>query len=184
MAKVATSYMRTNGATVTRAVDVLVWSNVTGRPSALTGYIRFIEIGANSEAVARNVWQISDTSRTRPMVNLRTNTNGQYLAELGGAVSTTTATAAAVATLGQVVEIRVTITVSGMNGTVTIGQSLDGGAEVAVTSTAVVMGVAWSQACIRLGGTGNVAATLAAVRDLFFYRGVHSMATMRRLAGT
>jgi hypothetical protein len=179
MTKVASSYMRTNGAALTRAADALSWANVAGRPAALTVYIKFVDLAgaANQPPTATLVAIGADPAlavRVISSVWAGVHSNG---------VANVTGSASAASSANDLVELVIQLSTT---GTVTVIQSLNGATATTGSASSVLkFGSAWSTPTLSLGATISGAnQALVGVRALLIHRGVQTLATMRRLAGT
>lgn len=188
MAKVASSYMRTNGAAVTRNHDALRWANVMGRPCAMTIYIRFVELGAVGSATTfTRLLHIGDDSGTNPAYDIDNNNTNRYAVRYRRVSSGTANAVVAVAqpTVGDIVELNATLNNS---GDVTLQQSINGTDATVVTSGGSgnqTLALAWSAPALRVNGLSATSQIgFVGIRDVVIVRGVQTLATMRRLAGT
>jgi hypothetical protein len=177
------SYMPTDGASVTRTADALSWT-FTARPQATTLYVKFVERGNIANAVTgsnRNLLSIGGGSNARIELLQEAATafyKLYFFRATGAAVASTLAVAP---TIGQIVELRGTISVT---GSVQLHQSLDGGAEVSATaSTTKPLPTAWNTAVLWLGGHGPTVQGQQELLATAIVRGIQTRATMRRLAG-
>jgi hypothetical protein len=152
----------------------------------MTSYVRFVETGNIATGGTHVLWRISDAAgAAHPLLQLLAASGFYQVIFTSVAATTATATLGTAPSVGNLVELRVVLSVTGGSGTVIIGQSINGAAETtATTATNVSVGSYWAANILHLGGLGTSFRAFLALRDLLFYRGVHSMATMRRLAGT
>jgi hypothetical protein len=171
MARQATTYIPTGTAAATRPVDVLTFP-LNGRPQSLTLYCRFLEMGMVLATSSRLV-TIGSNAAANPRVYIDSS-GTYYRGTHHNGTSSVTATLAAAPSLGQSVELRLTVAPT---GAVTVGQSIAGGTE-SVTSTTAALALAQSWA------SAHLAVENIALRDCVVVRGVQTMATMRRVAGT
>jgi len=171
---VATSPIVTTTAPVTRAADVLTfpWPHA---PQAMTGYLRFVELGA-----------VVTTSANVTLFRLGTNPQGWIVVERIGNdsryrcsyrrddSSTTVAIVlptSPVPAIGDRVELLWRLYA---DGSVQIEQSINGGAPVvAARSSAIGLPAAWSGQILRLSGVpnGSDAEAPAAWRDALICKG-------------
>jgi Tfp pilus assembly protein PilW len=178
MTKVASSYMRTNGAALTRAADVLSWTNVMGRPQALTVYLRFVDSGVVRQTAGATVLAIG----VDPAISVR-EASGVWAAVHSNGTANVTGSASVATNTGDLVELVIQVSTT---GTVTVIQSLNSAtATTGSTSGALKFGTAWSVPTLSLGSNVSGAnQALVAIRNVLVARGVQTLATMRRLAGT
>ena len=181
MAKVASSYLRTNGAALTRAADQCYWSNVIGRPQAMTIYCRFVEVGG----ITVNDGFVFNVGGTGvPQFNVIMPSGGAaYRIRHFNATSSVTGTLATAPTVGQVVELVAQLSA---NGSVQLHQSINGATATSTTASgALALAAAWNLPRLSLAEDGNNSFHSAiAFRDVVIFRGVKDITTMRRLAGT
>ncbi len=173
-ATIPSSYIKTTSAAVTRSADVgsFVWS---AAPRAMTVYVKFTETGGVGDADA-GVLSIGNDGLAAANLQLRSNGTNYFIRHnpVAGAVESTAATAP---TVGQVCELRGILYA---DGSVALGQSIDGAAEVvASASAAQAMDSAWSGPKLHLNalGTGNIGTR--ALASVNIAAGVQSLATLR-----
>jgi len=148
-----TSYAPTAAAAVTRAAETVYWP-YTAKPQVETIYVKFIEGGtAQSTAGDRIIHTGAANAATDPRAGIETSA-GEYQAFYDDGTTTATAKAVAAPSMGDLVELRWTVSAAGV---LTLGQSIKGGAEATVNSTATVVVTRPSFAAARLylnsGGT-------------------------------
>ena len=177
MATFASSYIPGNGATATRNADVLPLP-FPARPQAMTGYLRFVEMGTGLITNAR-LFQIGDASNSSPRLMVLATSN-KYRLTHANDTSSVSATLVTALSVGDNVEMLVQLNV---NGSVKIVSVVDGTTDESSTSAALVFASKWSGALLHLNQTGaGTQFGFVALRNFVFHRGVQSLATMRRLA--
>lgn len=179
MARAASSYIETNGATRTRKADSLTWP-LTARPQALTIYLRFIETGNLQAQQFANLIRIG----SGPRVTLEVITSTGY----GIAHSNTSNTAVSVSsqltaapTPGQLVELCGQLYA---DGSVQAHQSINGGTVTSATKSGTAyLAAAWGNNVVTVGDMVNFKHVQIPLRDILIVRGVHSLQAMRIKAG-
>ena len=179
MASTISSYIPTSGGTDTRTRDQLSFP-FNARPQALTAYIWFIELGTIAELNTGRIFQISDSNGANPYIRC-VEAGGFYEFRHRTPTSQVVATLAAASAVGDIVELRCVLNA---DGSVEIGQSLNGAAETtAGPSSALTLDTAWSEGTLHVNSTGTTNFGFNAFMNIVFFRGVHSLARMRRFAG-
>lgn len=175
MATIATSYIQTNGGTTTRTRDTVSWT-LAARPQAMTLYIRFLELGLLADGTAGSDLVMLSTTDGR--FGIERSSGGVYIARHRNRFGTeVTSTAGAAATYGDLVELLVTLSATGV---VQLTQALNGAPGTAATaSSAQALETAFGNTTLRLTPLPGA----VAVTDLLLHRGTKTLATMRRLAG-
>ena len=178
-AKFASSYIPTGGAQVSRTVDALSWV-FNSRPQAMTVYLKFIELGTATTANTRVLQIGANTLATSRLVVLAPA--GKYQVQLFNASGTSvTSTATVAPAVGNVVELRITVTASGV---IQLHQTINGGTEVSATASGgLTLPQVWQDATLWLGRASNGGTGFAAFLAVHIERGIHDLATMRQLAG-
>jgi hypothetical protein len=173
------SYIPTTTAAVTRNADVLSFPFTTS-PRATTVYLRFIERGALLHGTNGRTFSIGDPGSNGTFYVLPSAAGGAYKVNHKNGGTTVDATAAASAAIGDVVELRAVLNA---NGSVYLGQSINGGAE-AVTATSAVnaLAAAWNALFFYLNGESG-AAGFGAYSHVRVENGVRTLTQMRALAG-
>lgn len=174
----ASSYIKTEGTTVTRAADSLSLP-FTPAPQAMTAYSRFVE-GADGNIGSIRILQISDAADANPRLLIYRNDDLGYR----GHHQTTDLVGISglpLAAQGQFCESRLVLH---GDGSVHLHQSLDGAAEAAGDrSAAVPFASAWSGQLLWLGSVGSSSAGFNAFTHVCIARGIRDRAYMRQLAG-
>jgi hypothetical protein len=182
-AVVPSSYIKTEGTTVTRNADSLYFP-FTAPPQAMTVYVRGVERGTRLEPGAY-IWQVSQ-SNNNPRVHLNRTVGTARMqfqtVSSAAAFSTVSApTPAADPNVGDLVEFR---SILSSNGNLNLGVSLNAGAEslgAPVTGTALES--AWSGQRLWIGSSGAGSNGLFAFTHVAVAAGERSLDTMRALAG-
>ena len=179
MASFMSSYMRTNGTALTRNRDSLS-RTYNARPQALTVYVRFVERGTKATANDRLVNVGSNTS---PRFILMAAGSSKYLALFSTSNGSVDSTPNATVSINDVVEFMGQLTAAGK---VTGIISVNGATSISGTqSAALSLPQVWSAQTVwfnRHNGTTNVG--FNAFTNFLIVRGVQSLETMRRIAGT
>lgn len=178
MSQTVTSYMPTGNATVTRNAET--WNyTLTAAPQALSAYLKFKEMGTNVGAGVIRFLRFGGASGTANLYI--TYNNGYGIRFVTAAGTTSSAVLSTLPVVGNIVELLMTLA---NNGTVVITQTINGGAAVVGgNGTAKALPQAWAAQTFEvtapgtnLGDTGILACVVV--------RGVQSLDTMRRYAGT
>lgn len=173
----ASSYIQTVGSTVTRNAETLFLPFVAS-PQEMTVYVKFEERGTISVSNQRVFHLGSSSVGADPRVTVRSN-GTNYTVDHDNGTTTPTASLSAAPSIGQEVEIRMVLAA---DGSVTIGQSIDGAAETTASdTTTAVLGAAWAGQLVYLnsGGSGNRG--FGGVLSFKIARGTKTMAEMRVL---
>lgn len=179
MSATVSSYQRSGGGTVQRNADVLPFP-FPARPQAMTGYVRFVELGNIVESTESRIVQVGASDNTSPFFVLN-ETDGFYGVTHGNGATSVRVTLTVAPSIGQIVEL---VAQLNADGSVKLIQSIDGAAVTeTATSSAVVLSSAWSGALLWINGVSTSFVGVSAFRNIVFERGVQSLATMRRLAG-
>jgi hypothetical protein len=154
----ATAYMGTTA----RNDDLLSFTIPTAltTPAAHTGYMKFIERGSVLMASNTTLWALSEAGNDNNALRLVRGGAGTYtlvLADAAGVAISQSQTAAA-PNIGDTVELRWTISSSGV---VTLAQSINGAAEVVATAGATASlpaqwGTGTAKLYVNCRGTGRV----------------------------
>lgn len=177
-----TSYIPTTTASVTRAVDNFSYPVPTTVPEAMTFYLKFIERGAVLTGGAR-LLQISESGSNASGIFIG-ETSGRYRAQVfdSGAIATSTSSAAAAPSFGDLVEARVTVTAAGV---VQFHQTINAGSEAsAAAGAAGGLPAEWGTGTARMyiGNRGGSLTGTLALLALKVARGSQSLANMRSFA--
>lgn len=183
MSTTVTSFIpeRVANTALTRKQDSLVFP-FSGAPQALTVYCRFRERGNTALTVVPRIWSIGSVGGGFPGINVSFPAAGTgyqltFNNSMGGSAIVTLAAKPAV---GQLVELRATLTAGGV---IQLGQSINGAAEtVTALGSVVSMPQVWSAAQLWAGGVTSHVGVLALL-NLLAMRGVQTLATMRKYAG-
>lgn len=178
MALVHSAVIVTTTAVVTRNRDQLSFP-FTARPQAMSIYIRFVEAGTLNKGTNQKVLFLGNAS-----VFFQVISNGSfYLAQYTNGISSSVAsTLAAAPSVGQRVELLATLSAT---GTVTIHQSLNGGAiSTATTSAARTLPVAWGAQTLWINSLSTANVGMGAYTHVEIAQGVRTMQQMRVVAGT
>lgn len=176
-----TSYIPTHSAAVTRYADNLSFALPAGltSPVAATAYMKFVERGTLQTSGARSLW-IGTAAISTNALWFGENGGGRYIATVRDAGGTAWSSGnVAPPAFGDTVEIRVPFT----NGTVGIGESVNGAAEtVPAASAAFTALTQWGTAspAIYLNSAGGASYGATALRSLrIMAGGAQSLATMQ-----
>lgn len=179
---VASSYIKTEGTTVTRNADSLYFP-FTVPPQAMTVYVRGVNVGAyQSQTNAARVLHIGDINTgTDPRFSLVRNAGAsqvQTLYDDGVTLRSGNATPSPTPVLRDIIEHRGVLSSSWVPSS---GISVNGGVEQTGTTTASGPATAWANPRLYIAGHAD--------HDQFAYThvivaaGEQTMATMRSLAG-
>jgi hypothetical protein len=184
-AVVPSSYIPTTTATVTRNADSLYFP-FTAPPQAMTVYVRGVEQARPSSASPVDLGIVyigSGTSGVDPRFLMRRSTSGAgYLVSHdNGVTPTSTGLVGAAAVRGDLIELR---TVLASSGAVTIGASINNGAEATNgPSAAQALQAAWAGERIYLNSEASAGVGQFAFTHVVVTTGEQTMDTMRQLAG-
>lgn len=173
--KVVSTYVSTSGATAVR-LDDFFSAPFMAPPQEMTGYLKFIESGAQALAGNTRLFHIGAGDASSPRLFVQAGVPGVYQL-VHGTISSETESGAAV---GDLVELRCLLFA---NGGVQIAQTLNDGAEVAgvPTSGAVPLGTAWSERLLWLSSIGTSGGGHQRNLATKFQRGIRSLDFMRAL---
>lgn len=176
-APLPSSYIATAASTVARLADDLSYPFLAF-PQAMTAYARFVERGAIAIAANPRIFQIGGGA-ARFQITTSTAT-GQYGVAHNNGVTAVSATLASGPSYGQLVELRAVLNA---DGSVLIGQSINGGAEsLAGPSAALALASAWSDQKIWVGEAAAASAVAAmGLFDLRVAGGARTLQQMREL---
>lgn len=176
MASVATSYIKTVAAVDSRTRDLLSFA-FTARPQATSLYMRFMEGG--SLLAGAWVLYIGNTTTFIAIGSTGTFYQGNYNNGISAAV---TSTLAAAPSVGQGVELLLTLTSGGI---ITISQSIAGGAVTSGSASAArVLPTAWGAQTLWINSFSTANVGFNAFRNIEIMAGVQTMQAMRVRAGT
>lgn len=182
MSTTVTSFIpeRVANTALTRKADSLVFP-FSGAPQAMTVYCRFRERGNAALTIVPRVWSCGTGSFPGLNVSFPSGGAGYQLTfnnNISG--SSTIVTLATKPAVGQLVELRATLT---SGGVIQLGQSINGATETLTASgAAMVLPQAWNTAQFFAGGIGGHYGAIA-IQNLLVMRGVQTLATMRKYAG-
>lgn len=188
MSITVSSFMPTANASVTRNRDQLTFPFLA-RPQAMTFYAAFMEQGSirSAAGLSWRIFHLGDQTTAKNYLIVYAS-GGFYTANMNANGSFRSSTLATAPTIGDFVELRLTLTAGGV---LQLSQTLNSGTEVNAAAAAATplpqMWVNTSAAGDRIlqlnavgaGGNGFNAFIAVAAR-----RGVQSLATMRETAGT
>jgi hypothetical protein len=177
---VPSSYIKTEGTTVTRNADSLYFP-FTVPPQAMTVYVRSVNRGLyTASTLTRYAIQIGpENASTDPRFVLYVAASGTMGALYDDGTTQVLSTSGSAQVLGTIVEHLGQLS---SDWKVTIARAYDGGAvTVGTQSAASGASVAWSAPRLYLTNTVNLAS--AAFTHVIVAAGEQSMATMRSLAG-
>jgi len=179
MAFAPSSYIPTGAAVDTRARDQLSFPFLA-RPQAMTVYMRFVEMGSVLVSSVARVFDISNGTAARFLVQ---STGSVYALFHITAAGQVTVSLGAGPTYGQLVELRAVLNA---NGSILLGQSINGAAEtVTATSAALTLAQTWSAQNIFFNASsGGTFTGFIALRNVEIKAGVFTMQQMRQIAGT
>jgi hypothetical protein len=172
----ATSYIPTTTVGVARPADALYFDLPSGltTPVAATFYLKFVERGTVQVANQR-IQQIGDTGSNNNALRI-VSTGTAYTAILADAAgaATSSSTAAATPAFGDTVELRVTVSSTGV---VQMHQSINGAAEVSATAGAAGgLPATW--------GTGSAKIFVGTVGTNGASQGAMSLISLRIMSGS
>ena len=174
---VPSSYIKTEGTTVTRNADSF-YLPFTAPPQQMTVYVRGVELGTYAVGSGRYV-SISSAASNNPRLLLLQATAGPRVFHDNGTTNVSS-TSTGQPSRNQIVELRGVLSA---NGAVTLGRTFGGAAEVvASTSAGLTLPSAWSAERIYVNGTTSVEGQFA-FTHVAVVPGVQSMAEMRTIAG-
>lgn len=172
------SYIPTTTASVTRAADRLYWA-FTPLPQAMTVYTKAVNLGTAQTANAR-WWQLgvdASNGKSLRLIGVSSSAQVNYVnAALAAVVSTSVTNSLAFA---DTAEHNATISAA---GSVRLGQTVNGGAEVlAAASADQALEAAWggSPTIFDVNSTATGGPGFTAFTSLKIARGVQSLANMR-----
>jgi hypothetical protein len=185
-AVVPSSYIKTEGTTVTRNADSLYFP-FTAPPQAMTIYARGVERGTRFESGAY-IWQISQQNNN-PRIHVN-RTSGLARMQFqtvntAGTFTTVERATSGDTALGDLVEYR---SILSANGTLGLGTTLNNGTELVSTPVAgTALEAAWSGQRLWIGMSGGAVTGanvgLFAFTHLVLATGEQSRETMRQIAG-
>jgi hypothetical protein len=173
----ASSYIATAGATASRAADSLSVP-FTHAPQPMTVYARVVEGGTTQTDASPRLWQIGGGSR-RFRIEAGSSV---YLVAVNNGASLSVVQAASSPSLGDAVELRAVLQ---MSGVVTLGQSINGGAEAVVSSAANASAVpsTWDASALYINSESAASRHgFNAFRNLIIVRGEKGLAYFRARA--
>ena len=182
-AVVPSSYIKTEGTTVTRNADSLYFP-FTAPPQAMTVYVRgvaresYVNTGAERRALVIGASSLSgarfEVTTIGGGTSARTRHHNGTTETLSGATPSPTIVR------GDVEERRAVLRADGSTLT---GITRNAGTEVTGTSAALALAVAWSDTRINLTGGLSAGNMMFAYTHVIVTTGEQSLATMRQLAG-
>lgn len=177
---VPSSYIKTEGTTVTRSADSLYFP-FTAPPQAMTVYVRSVNVGAYTTGSATRYVAIigPENATTDPRFALYVAGSGTLGALYDDGPTQVTSTSGSTQVLGTIVEHLGQLS---SDWKVTIARAYNGGAvTVGTQSASSGASVAWSSERLYLTNTANLPSL--AFTHVIVAAGEQTMATMRSLAG-
>lgn len=176
----ASSYVKTNGTALTRNRDQLSFT-YNARPQAMTVYVRWLDRGTGQVASARIV-QVGSSAGSDPLLQIASDGDGTFTATFHNGNSSVTSATTVATSINDMVEHRLTLAAS---GALQLHQSVAGATEVAgSTSAGLTLPQTWSGTKLWFNSVGTSNVGFAAPTNKHIARGVQSLETMRRMAGT
>lgn len=173
----ASSYVRTTTAAAAREADVIEFP-FPHRPQAMTVYVRFVETGSAIAQPDYRVIACFGSGGARLLI-YSPQVIPRYSVLHSPAV--VFSSAAVTPAQGQLVELRAVLF---GDGSVQLGQALDGGVEaIAARTAAGDFAEAWTGNILTVGHEASHSHGFAALRSLAAVKGVRSLAQMRAVAG-
>lgn len=174
-AAVASSYIPTTTASVTRSADSLYFP-FAFVPQEMTVYVKFTELGTNLASSTLGLLGIGGS--TAASLYILNNGSNRYETHHKTSTTTVTSTATAATTAGDTVELRLVL---GSTGTALLGQSVNSGTEATGSASAAnTLAAAWVTSRIYLGSIDG-SPGLAGFQHVKVAAGVKTMAEMRLL---
>jgi hypothetical protein len=176
-AAVPSSYIKTEGTTVTRNADNLYFP-FTATPQALTVYVRGVERGTQTlHASFARYFQISNAANADPRFAILASsaTSVRSYHDTGPIDVTSTVTNTAV--LNDIRELRAVLRA---DGATLMAAALNGTAEsVASVSSTLTLATDWSGPSLYLNSAGNSFAGMFAFTNVIIMKGQQSLTTLR-----
>lgn len=176
------SYIQTGATAVTRAADSLYFP-FTALPQEMTAYVKGVEQSrANATPAADSgILHIGSAANTDPrFLVYRSSLGAGYRAQHDTGAGVAAGPVATTAARGDTVELRAVLA---SDGAVTVGASLNGGAEATGGPTAALaLGAAWSDTRLYLNSIGSIAPGAFAFESVVIAAGTKTMDEMRALA--
>ena len=173
------TYIPTGNASGTRARDQDSFPFLAV-PQAMTMYAKFIERGTATVTNGKVIY-IGTAAGTGAWVALMQNGATHYKMNHNNGTTQVSSGTASVA-VGNGVELRGTLDAT---GAVTVGMTINGGAEtVSASSAANTLQQTWGAQTLWMNSNGTGAVGFLGLLACAVVRGVQSLDTMRRIAGT
>lgn len=175
--KSATSAIATTTVAVTRNVDTF-YSDFLHPPQEMTVYLKFIERGATDINASRLFHIGSATQSADPRFLVFVNSGVYSIAHDNGTTSIS-ADLSTTPSVGDTVEIRAVLNA---NGSILVGQTIEGGTEeLASDATVVTLQPAWAGPRIYINSGGSTGMGVSAFASVKVVRDVQTMADLRAL---
>lgn len=172
------TYIPTGNASGTRATEPMTFT-FGALPQALTVYVKYQVRGIDNLS-SRGVLGIGAASAT-PRLLLFMDSANQARALFQNTTTVNITTGSAIAA-GNIVELRATLTTAGL---LTLGVTVNGGTESTTSGSAQPLPTAWGNTTLAFGrDSANSFRNFIGMMAVCILRGVQSLDTMRRFAGT
>lgn len=174
----ATSLMLSSAAALTRNDDTLFFEFTTP-PQEMTVYVKFVEQGTVLLAASERVFHIgAATNSVDPRLTCIVS-GGFYAIFHDNGITIPSATLAIAPSVGDTVELRIVLN---SDGSVTIGQSINGGAETTASdATKAMLGSAWADTRFYLNSGGTTQQGVNSFIAVKVDSGVKTLTDMRSL---
>lgn len=174
---VETSLMLSSAAAATRSDDTL-FSDFTAPPQEMTVYVKFVERGTIDIANAR-VFEIGSAASGDPRFGVNRQSGGFYQLFHDNGTTVPTAVLAAAPSVGDTVELRAVLNA---DGSVLLGQSINGGTETTASgSPAATLQAAWADTRLYINSAGTSNQGVNAFAAIKVSAGIKTLAEMRSL---